>query len=1139
MEHAAESTKQKGGSPAKGASARPAYIEEPPLHPMLRLQRQVGNQAVLAMLRSGALQAKLAVGSPDDPAEKQADEVAERVMRKPSGAGAIGACNCTAGGEMCEECRKKELEAPAAAPVIRRRAGAGGAGSFDAPAFVQQALGGAGRPLDAATRVDMEGRFGGDFSAVRIHTDQQAADSAKSIDALAYTVGDHIAFGEGQYAPRSDAGGRVLAHELTHVLQQRSNMRSTGQFSVRRQPAPQPVAGPPVVAPPVATPDAQRPPAASPAGPTDSGPLRPSSDFYFFRGVMMTTDPAFMTGELRRLIGRFGLKGGNFWFDALQGKPGDIPLPFSAHTGALGGGWRPRTPLDAQRDIDNDARKDKLAPTAVPLAMSIYPLVRKEALDFLVAFQAGMGTTLETVLMESQTRIETERVNYGIKKKGGEGFFSPLPTYEAENTVAFQGLVGAAKDLLEIRNRIDDLAGQQQRLMASRGGAQRSLPEANRERHEALGQQIKALEEEYGHARTSAVLRHPTLAAILDDGGPTRLQTLARGDLKSIRGGHNAGITGAAHFIGAALDSRQESIDSVRSKIKDAPEKLWNISSIVATTLATNTQSKTMAKKLVEEKLEAIALDAQIKGLFLAAIALALALPSAGTSLAAGAAVATGVMSGYQALQSIKNYQLQMALTETDLDKRAYAIASEEPSAFWVALDVVFAVADGAAALKAFRAVKSEARSALVATDGVEAAAAEERMVNAADAAEGTQKSRLGQRLRETLARMRKTSPEARALGGVGKAEGEAVAHAGEAISKEAKSAETIAQIGGHQVKVTPSGHLVICTECSWLRERFAAELAANKALLARIEKAEQAAKSGPLSPTVKSEIESLAKDLQGAQKARIAAELGPEAAAALEKLNSEMDVLRGKYAPELGANPAMEAEARRIEGITDPAAKAREMSSLREKLSGARAAQLEGPRLASGAIDLDAWGTQLKAAGVKGDIDDIVRRAKGTGHDAIAARGELRALERSRARGYDVEALSPPTGKGTAQGVKTPEAKVTLGGEERRLEVKTATEPPKASTMKGQIDKAYAQIKAGGKPGELSLDWTEVNLAGSEFQNAGDIEALLRGKMTNDRLREIRSIEVIWKDSAGRTWVTRRLRGADGAVGDIVTELL
>lgn len=81
---------------------------------------------------------------------------------------------------------------------------------------------GGGSSLDAATRSDMESRFGQDFSDVRVHTDGAADASARSVNAHAYTVGNNIVFQRDRYDPSSDSGRHMLAHELTHVVQQRS-----------------------------------------------------------------------------------------------------------------------------------------------------------------------------------------------------------------------------------------------------------------------------------------------------------------------------------------------------------------------------------------------------------------------------------------------------------------------------------------------------------------------------------------------------------------------------------------------------------------------------------------------------------------------------------------------------------------------------------------------------------------------------------------------------------------------------------------------------------------------------------------------------------------------------------------------------
>ena len=94
---------------------------------------------------------------------------------------------------------------------------------LEAPPIVHDVLRSPGRPLDPATRDFMEPRFGHDFSQVRVHTDAKAAQSARAVDALAYTVGRNVVFGVGRYAPEADEGRKLLAHELAHVAQQRNH----------------------------------------------------------------------------------------------------------------------------------------------------------------------------------------------------------------------------------------------------------------------------------------------------------------------------------------------------------------------------------------------------------------------------------------------------------------------------------------------------------------------------------------------------------------------------------------------------------------------------------------------------------------------------------------------------------------------------------------------------------------------------------------------------------------------------------------------------------------------------------------------------------------------------------------------------
>ncbi|MDQ3803241.1 MAG: DUF4157 domain-containing protein [Acidobacteriota bacterium] len=139
-------------------------------------------------------------------------------------------CGCgthTIAGGACEGCSKKKEG------VLRRSvAGAGHVGVGGVPPAVGEVLGSPGRPLDAGTRSFMETRFQHDFSRVRVHTDARADESARSVGARAYTVGQDVVFAAGLYQPATAEGQRLLAHELTHVVQQQNRPTPQGHLAI-------------------------------------------------------------------------------------------------------------------------------------------------------------------------------------------------------------------------------------------------------------------------------------------------------------------------------------------------------------------------------------------------------------------------------------------------------------------------------------------------------------------------------------------------------------------------------------------------------------------------------------------------------------------------------------------------------------------------------------------------------------------------------------------------------------------------------------------------------------------------------------------------------------------------------------------
>ncbi|MCC4769555.1 DUF4157 domain-containing protein [Methanosarcina sp. DH2] len=178
-----------------------------PADRILQLQRTAGNQAVQRLIKSRALQAKIRVGQPNDIYEREADRVAEQVMRMPD---PVLQRKCT----MCDENEKKVLQAKESQGQLLATQGQ------SMPPLVHQVLSSPGQPLDPGTRAFMEPRFDHDFSRVKVHLGAAAEQSAREMNAHAYTVGHNMVFDAGRFAPGTHEGRRLIAHELTHVVQQ-------------------------------------------------------------------------------------------------------------------------------------------------------------------------------------------------------------------------------------------------------------------------------------------------------------------------------------------------------------------------------------------------------------------------------------------------------------------------------------------------------------------------------------------------------------------------------------------------------------------------------------------------------------------------------------------------------------------------------------------------------------------------------------------------------------------------------------------------------------------------------------------------------------------------------------------------------
>ena len=160
------------------------------------------------------IQPKLAVSTPAEGCEQEAERIADGVMHMP-------------------DSERPSALASSGAVVLGGRPA-----DTAVPPLVDEVLRSPGQPLDASTHTFMASRFGHDFSRVRVHADSRASEAAEAVRAMAFTGGHDIVFGAGQYRPETAAGKRLLAHELAHVVQQAAPAGASGPSVLYRQPVP-------------------------------------------------------------------------------------------------------------------------------------------------------------------------------------------------------------------------------------------------------------------------------------------------------------------------------------------------------------------------------------------------------------------------------------------------------------------------------------------------------------------------------------------------------------------------------------------------------------------------------------------------------------------------------------------------------------------------------------------------------------------------------------------------------------------------------------------------------------------------------------------------------------------------------------
>ncbi len=645
------------------------------------------NRALAKLFRSvssgGSISGNLTISSPTDPAELEAERIAAEVMRMPEDASpqSIGSSS-PALNRKCAACDDEEK--------IHRFATGESPGT--APHIVNQVLSQPGQPLPDSTRSFFEPRLGADLSAVRVHTGSQAARSANAVHAKAYTVGNSIAFAEGQYAPQSESGKGLLAHELVHVVQ--------GPSGARTDPSPE-----------------------------NSKSLTAATS------VISSQN----THELTRWPWSDDKPKTNREFvdTAFQSrKPGDVnDIPFAAYATASSLEKLDLLRILLSRDtnwyvgpINQIAAKElwrSLGSAALTLGAEAAPLWKLSVergvgladlpvvQDFIAEFRVKAIAMATVVLEKSRLRVLAEQQRYGLTSTtttdivdGPGGSTRSIRT--TQNTMASnpdsKNVAAAAGDLATRIARIRPMQSEQRSLVREAStiepGRQVVTDQA---RFDQLGAQIREEARAYDVARNDASMNYPILAGFAERKDQAGLEQIAEG-----------AQGGAADALNTGIAEKLSNIARVEEALKDDSSNLiWELDNVIEITReGMGIVPNSIHDGFLATRTAAASSDEMLRGIAIGLLALGLGLLTMGAgAVAVAGAAGSFALSSYIAYESFKDYQLKSAATGSDFDK-AHSVSMEEPSLFWLAMDIIAVVFELSAARAVFRTIRTVPREA-------------------------------------------------------------------------------------------------------------------------------------------------------------------------------------------------------------------------------------------------------------------------------------------------------------------------------------------------------------------------------------------------------------------------------------------
>jgi hypothetical protein len=709
-----------------------------------------------------------------------------------------------------------------------------------------------GEPLEPQTRMLMETRLGGDFSDIRVHTDSQAAAAAKSINAEAYTSARDIYFGPGKYAPRTTEGQHLLAHELTHTVQQGQGSgfgqvaaRSDGPVEIGRPEDPLELEAERIAEEIVHIPQAeeddatgrvygravvqrfvqrQQAPGApdSPApgtlAPAKKAPPSAGSETVLFEGATFSTDHDYV----RYFLGQEVIIRGEKDTDAFVKRFLASPTTDEAQ-------------IASQRRHDEDLKKygsdvsgapnpqaisegefrqshADLVQRIIKVVADAWAAIQVEDSAFLTNFENTARDRVRQLLATSKERIESEQKKYGISQviehrqtvmRGGGKVDQTSIHYTGATNEATQKMLAAAAQL---RQKRDEVARMENFSPLFTGPARFPQPVS------PVDPRVQALARakmEYEQLRAEKEAQFPILAAYAQDEGK-RLDELP------------AKVSPAtASVLGQEIFEKLDKIETVTKALDSGELAVWSLPQIIAGARAElRVEPGSIKERLVNDRLaewqkaqgdkEAIFDAVKFINFLLLGVLLVAAIPTGGASLVPAGAVAVAQIGAAATgavlvARELSEYSLKAAVGGTDFDKALAISQGEEPSLLWLALSVVGTILDIGAAASAFRSLVALRRAALLG----EATAAEELVARGNAIKEG-----VGQRLLDDAQAARKAGTEAGAAAKQGSLVDSVLAE---------KNAVAKFPYKGHTFHVLPDGRVVRCSapSCATLEWLF------------------------------------------------------------------------------------------------------------------------------------------------------------------------------------------------------------------------------------------------------------------------------------------------------------------------------